>query len=100
MTLYENMNPTEHILFHTKCLISHLMYACKHCNTKLSFYYWTHWSCWWSQHFKKNRFNAIFHNLTQTPRSSKKADLGKKNAVGPWSHAEKRLLQLFEMNVW
>jgi len=28
----------------------------------LSLYYWTHWSCWWIYHFKKHRFNAIFHN--------------------------------------
>jgi len=32
---------------------------------------------------KKNSFKAIFHSGTQTPRSSKKEDLGeKKNAVG------------------
>jgi len=39
MILCEDMKATEHILFHTKCLLSYLMYACKHCNTKLSFYY-------------------------------------------------------------
>jgi len=31
-------------------------------NLKLSLYYWTHWSCIWNYHCKKNRFNAIFHN--------------------------------------
>jgi len=26
----------------------------------------THWSCWWIHHFKKPRFNAIFHNYLDT----------------------------------
>jgi len=38
------------------------MCACKHCNVKLSLYYWTHCSCWWVCHFKKHRYRAIFHN--------------------------------------
>jgi len=28
----------------------------------LTLYYWTHWSCWWNYHFKKRRFNAVFHH--------------------------------------
>jgi len=32
MILYEDMKPIEHVLFHPKCLLSHLMCACKHCN--------------------------------------------------------------------
>jgi len=55
MILYENMKPTEHVL-------RNLMCACKHCNVKLSLYYWTQWSCWWVYRFKKHRFHAIFHN--------------------------------------
>jgi len=48
----------------TSHVLSHLMCACKHCNVKLSLYYWTHWSCWWVYHFKKHRFHAIFrYNL-------------------------------------
>ena len=53
MILYENMKPIEHVLLHPICVLSHLMCACKHCNVKLSSYYWTHWSCWWIYHFKK-----------------------------------------------
>jgi len=26
------MKPIEHVLFHPKCVLSHLMCACKHCN--------------------------------------------------------------------
>jgi len=54
MILYEDMKPTEHVLFYPMC-------ACKH---KLSSYYWTLWSCWGIYHFKKPRFNAILHDLT------------------------------------
>jgi len=61
MILYENMKPIEHVLRHPICVPPHLTCACKHCNVKLSLYYWTHWSCWWVYHFKKHRFNAIFH---------------------------------------
>ena len=61
MILYENMKLIEHILRHPMCVLPHLMCACKHCNVNLSLYYWTHWSCWWVYHFKKHRFNAIFH---------------------------------------
>jgi len=53
------MKPTEHVLLHSICLLSHLMCACKQL---LSSYYWTHWSCSWIYHFKKPRFNAIFHS--------------------------------------
>ena len=42
MILYENMKPVEHVLHHPICVLSHLMCACKHCNVKLSLYYWTH----------------------------------------------------------
>jgi len=59
MILYEIMKPIEHVLLPIRVL-SHLRCACKHCNIKLS--YWTYWSCWWVHHFKKHRFNAIFHN--------------------------------------
>jgi len=38
------------------------MCACKHCNVKLSLYYWTHRSCWWVYHFIKHRYHAIFHH--------------------------------------
>jgi len=31
MILYENMKPIEHVLLHPICVLSHLMYACKHC---------------------------------------------------------------------
>jgi len=40
--LCENMKPIEHVLLHPICVLSHLMCACKHCNVKLSLYYWTH----------------------------------------------------------
>jgi len=59
MILYKKMKPIEHVLFHWICVLSHLMCACKYCIIKLSFYYWTHWSCWWIYHFKKYRFNPI-----------------------------------------
>jgi len=39
---YENMKPIEHVLLHLICVLSHLMCECKHCNVKLSLYYWTH----------------------------------------------------------
>jgi len=48
------MKPIEHVLLHPICVVSHLMCACKHCNVKLSLYYWIHWSCWWIYHFKKH----------------------------------------------
>jgi len=50
----------------SKCVFSHLMCTCKHCNVKLSLYYWTHWNCWWVYHFKKHRYHAIFHNNLDT----------------------------------
>jgi len=34
MILYEYMKPTEHFLLELICVLSHLMYAYKHCNTK------------------------------------------------------------------
>jgi len=52
MILYENMKQIEHVLLLPICVLSHLMCACKHCNVKLSLYYWTHWSCWCVNHFK------------------------------------------------
>jgi len=58
MILYENRKPIEHVLLHPICVLSHLMCACKHCNVKLSLYYWTHWSCWWVDHVKKHKFGA------------------------------------------
>jgi len=62
MILYEDMKSIEHVLLHPICVFSHLTCICKHSNEKLSSYYWTHWSCWWIYHLKKNRFYAIFHN--------------------------------------
>jgi len=62
MILFEDMKPIEHVLLQPICVLSHLTYACKHCTIKLSPYYWTHWGCWWIYHFKKPRFNAVFHN--------------------------------------
>ena len=62
MILYENMKPIEHVLLHPICVVSHMICACEHCSVKLPLYYWTHWSCWWINHFKKHRFNAIFYN--------------------------------------
>jgi len=61
MILHENMKPTEHLL-HSISGLSHVMCAWKRLNIKWSFYYWTYWSWWWIYHFKKHRFNAIFHN--------------------------------------
>jgi len=61
MILYENMQPIEHVLLLPICLLSHLMCACKHCNIKLSLYYWTNSSGWWIYQTKK-RLYAIFHN--------------------------------------
>jgi len=61
LRVYKDMKPFEYVLLHLICLLSDMICACKHCNIKLSSYYWTHWSCWWIYHFKKHRFNAIFH---------------------------------------
>jgi len=72
MILCENMKPVEHVLLHPICVLPHLMCACKHCNVKLSLYYWTHWSCWWVYHFKKRRYHAIFHNNLDTTGRLKK----------------------------
>jgi len=41
------MKPTEHVLFHSICVLSHLSRACKHL---LCLYYWTHCCCWWIYH--------------------------------------------------
>ena len=80
MILYENMKPTENVLLHPIWVLSHLMYACKHCNVKWSSYYWTHWSCWWVYYFKKDR---RFFKIT--PRHTgrlKTTDLGEKTLSG------------------
>ena len=66
MILYEDTKPIEPVLLHPICVLSHLMFASKHCNLKLSVYYSTHWSCWWVYRFKKHRYNAIFHNNLDT----------------------------------
>jgi len=66
MILHENTKPIEHVLLHPIWVLSHLMRTCKHCNVKLSLYYWTHWSCWWVYHFKKHRYHAIFHSNVDT----------------------------------
>jgi len=39
MVLYQTMKPIEHVLHHLICVLSHLLWACKHCNVKLSLYY-------------------------------------------------------------
>jgi len=31
MVLYENMKPIEPVLVHSICVLSYLMFACKHC---------------------------------------------------------------------
>ena len=62
MIVCENTKPNEHVLLHPICVLFHLMCTCKHCNIKLSLYYWTHWSRWWIYHFKKPTFKSIFHN--------------------------------------
>jgi len=49
---YYRMKPTEYVQLHPICVLSHLLCACKHCNIKLSLYYWTHWNCWWIYHIK------------------------------------------------
>jgi len=59
MILYEDMKPFEHVLLHPICVLSHLMCAYKHCNIKLSLYYWTHWSCW-IYHFKKQLGTQVY----------------------------------------
>jgi len=41
MIIYANMKPIEHVLLHPICVLSQLICSCKHCNVKLSFYYWT-----------------------------------------------------------
>jgi len=60
MILYENMKAIEHVLLDPICVLSHLMCAYKHCNIKLSLYYWTHWSCWWIYHFKNTGLTRFF----------------------------------------
>jgi len=37
MILYEDMKPIEHVLLHRICVLSHLMYACEHCNIYCSY---------------------------------------------------------------
>ena len=42
------------------------MCAWKHCNVKLSLYYWTYCSGWWVCHLKKHKYHAILpDNLDQ-----------------------------------
>jgi len=89
MIVYENMKPIEHVLLHPICILSHLMCACKHCNIKLSLYYWTNWSCWWIYHFKKPRFKAFFIIKPWHPGRLKITDQKsgwKKTQWEPWSH--------------
>ena len=86
MILYENMKPIEHVLLHPINVLSHLMCSCKHCNVKLSLYYWTHWSCWWVYHFKKRRYHAIFRNNLDTHRGATRIFLR-----GGWSYGSKSL---------
>jgi len=72
----------EHVLLHPICILSQLMCSCKHCNVKLSYYYWTHWSCWWIYHFKKHRYTAIFHNILHTQVDWKNRSGWKKTSGG------------------
>jgi len=44
---YYTMKPTEHVLFHSICVLCHLSRACKRF---LCLYYWTHCCCWWIYH--------------------------------------------------
>jgi len=69
------MKPTEHVLLHSICVLSHLKSACKHL---LSLYYWTHWSCWWIYHFKKKHLTRFFIIKARHPGRLKKVDLGGK----------------------
>jgi len=80
--LYVNIKPIEHVLLHPICILSYLMCACKHCNEKLSLYYWTHWSCWWVYHFKKHWHHAIFHNNLDTQVDQKNRSGLKKPSAG------------------
>jgi len=77
-----NMEPIEKVLLHPMCVLSHLMCACKHCNVKLSLYYWTHWSCWWIYHFKHTDITRFFIIQTRHPGRLKKQIWVEKNSVG------------------
>jgi len=37
MVVHEDIKPTEHVLLHLICVLSHLMCPYKHCNIKLFF---------------------------------------------------------------
>ena len=37
MVVHEDIKPTEHVLLHPICVLSHLMCPYKHCNIKLFF---------------------------------------------------------------
>jgi len=91
MILYEDIKPIEHVLLHPISVLSHLMCPCKHCNIKLSFHYWTHWSCWWIYHLKID-LTQFFIIKPRHPGRLNQADLDGKTAVGAWSHGQKRLL--------
>ena len=64
---------------------------CRHCNMKLSLYYWTHWSCWWNYHFKKTDLTRFFVINPETQVDWIKQIWVKKTQWEPWSQAEKCL---------
>jgi len=61
MTLYKDMKSIEHIMFHTKCLLSCLMYECKHCSTTNLSIIIEHTEGADEFSTSKSRFTAIFH---------------------------------------
>jgi len=91
MILYENIKPIEHILLHPICLLL-TWCAIANTNMKLSFHYWTHWSCWWIYHLQID-LTQFFIIKLRRPGRLNQAGLGGKPAVGPWSRAEKWLLR-------
>ena len=100
MILYEDMKPIEHVLLHPICMLFHLMWACKHCNIKLSLYYWTHWSCWWICHFKKRRIREIFDMIRPRHQGRlKKQTWVKKLSVGAL-HGHMRKNAYFRNSKW
>ena len=82
MIIYEGRKPAEHALLHPICVLSHLMCACKHCNVKLSLYYWGHWSCWWIYQFKKLDLTRFFIIKPRHPGRLKKQNWVEKPRTG------------------
>jgi len=100
MILNENMKPIEHVLLHPVCVFSHMTCACKHCNVKLSLYYWTHWSCWRVYHFKKTDFTRFF---IIKPRHTGRERFRQRGALGHlsfWSPAQAWPIWPFVWKAW